>query len=352
MTYLEFKERWFSDDNSFEIRTSGSTGKPKVITFSKGEALRSAERTLRFFFGDNFATVCKGMRFHSCLSPDTIGGRMMAVRSWSVGANFSFESPSNKPLSNMSADDRIDFLAVVPSQLRYILDNEPMMPTIRYILVGGAPLSVELRLQSARSSFRVFESYGMTETLSHIALRSPDEDYFTCLRPIFLSSGVNDTLKIHLEERIIETTDVAELLSPTQFRIIGRVDNVIITGAKKLHPEVVESKIAPVIQGYFGVPEGSFCISSIADPFWGERSVLVVEAPENKSPEDSEQVIQGVYEEETIYELPKYLKDLLSECLEKWECPKDFLLIKKIPRVGNGKTDRISIREFLKSASL
>ena len=163
MTYEDFAQEWDSRD-MITCRTSGSTGAPKEILLPKQEMVNSALRTIDFFglTGDSL--------LYSCIAPDFIGGKMMLVRQRAAGCRFLWETPSNRPLDGYSGEP-ISLLSVVPSQVIYILDNIKDMPVIDAMLVGGSSIPESLRHRIEKSGLNAYESYGMTETASHIALR-------------------------------------------------------------------------------------------------------------------------------------------------------------------------------------
>lgn len=138
MSYDDFLEEWRNSSNTVICHSSGSTGKPKSIELPKLHMQESALRTMAFFgLGSN-------AHLHSCISPDYIGGKMMAVRSEVTGCSLTYEMPSNRPLRNHK-NIPIDLLSVVPSQLLYLIESIDNLPEIRNILVGGSPVNGELR---------------------------------------------------------------------------------------------------------------------------------------------------------------------------------------------------------------
>ena len=311
MTYEEFIGDWLNDNNYIKVMTSGSTGKPKKIKLSKEFMAQSALRTIRFFKINN------KFHLHSCISPDFIGGKMMAVRALVADCNLTWETPSNRPLRSFKSNQKIDLLAVVPSQMDFIVENLDSLPKINTIIIGGSPISSVLRNRIVQSGLNAYETYGMTEIASHIALRriSSEDLPFTTLDDIRVEADESSRLiiKFHNREKIV-TNDIARLLSPTQFYILGRADNIINSGGKKISPEVLEEKISDEI-------ENSFVIVGKPDEKWGERIVLVIE------------------------EQPKnYDKDIiLKKCIarmESWQVPKEIIFVKKIPRTSNGKIIR------------
>lgn len=267
MTYEEFALEWENNDN-IKCRTSGSTGIPKLISLPKCQMLKSAERTAEYFNLDSASLL------YSCISPDYIGGKMMLVRQRLLGCRLDWEKPSNTPLSGYKAD-KISLLSVVPSQMIYILDNIKDMPAIDNILIGGSAIPANLRKRIAESGLNAYESYGMTETASHVALRKIEETpgYFTTLGDISVESN-NGRLVIRIPGwQAIETNDCTEVISSYKFRILGRSDNVIISGGIKINPERVEEELSSSIST-------PFFITSVPDDKWGEMVVLVAEAEE------------------------------------------------------------------------
>lgn len=274
MDYEEFLNEWSDKNNNFIVcRTSGSTGVPKEIRLFKDFVKQNALRTIEFF------NLTKDSHLHSCVSPDFIGGKMMAVRAQLTGAKLSFENPSNRALSDYSGDD-IDLLAVVPSQMLHIIENSDFMPRINAIIIGGAPISDELRKKIVMSGLNAYETYGMTETSSHIALRKVSSTPlpFRTLGDITVENDENGCLIINVPyiegENVansrFKTNDIAEVISSKEFRILGRSDNVIITGGKKVHPEEIEE----ILEKEFRCP---IMIKGEPDVKWGERVVMVIE---------------------------------------------------------------------------
>ena len=265
MTWEEFYAEWASDCIFIRCHTSGSTGTPKAIDLPKAQVAASARRTLDFFHLD------ASSRFHSCLAPDYIGGKMMMVRALLAGGRFTWEKPCNHPL-RQTAGERIDLLCVVPAQMRDILDCLEQLPEIGAILIGGSPINSALRREIAASGLNCWETYGMTETASHVALRpvAEPEAWFTPLNGISVSlSDSRLVIDIPGWQRLV-TNDIAQIASDGRFRIVGRADNVIITGGLKVHPEETEARLQPYL-------DFDFILTSRPDPLWGQRVVMIAE---------------------------------------------------------------------------
>ena len=264
-----FCQQWENGD-PISIETSGSTGKPKVITFTKEQFIVSAGKTIAFF------DLNKETKSLLCLSPDTIGGKMMMVRALVGNYPLVLTNPSLDPFEFM--DEHIDFVALVPAQLAHVLKNPrsiSKLKKVKHILIGGADIPEELSQQLRSHEITAYQSYGMTETISHVALREIGKDtYYHALPGIHFTSE-NNCLTIHYPEiqlKSIQTTDIVELSDESTFHWKGRADFVINSGGKKIHPEELEKRLSTFISG-------RFILSSIPHPVWGEALVLLSELP-------------------------------------------------------------------------
>lgn len=311
MNYDEFIAEWLNSDDSIKVRTSGSTGIPKEILLTKDFVRKSALRTISYFGLDSRSYL------HSCISPDYIGGKMMAVRALETGCRFTWEQPSNRPLKDLGKNLEITLLSVVPSQLLHIISHKEELPKMKNILAGGAPVVPSLKKAIIDSGLNVYETYGMTETASHIALKKlSDEDRFHTLKGITVSSDDKGCLNISFDsgENFI-TKDLAEIFSDTSFRIVGRADFIINTGGKKVNPEDVERRLEPLV----GAP---FVLISIPDEKWGEKIVMLIESE------------QGKFSEDKIKKM--------KEILQPHEVPKIIKYVTYLARTDNGKINRIA----------
>lgn len=238
----------------------------------------------------------------------------MAVRAYETGAGLTWEKPSNRPLEKYDGKP-IDLLAVVPSQMIHILDNLHDMPEIRAVIIGGAPIPAHLRERIEESGLNAWETYGMTETASHIALRrvSATPGAFTTLDGIRTYTDSESRLVIEMDgwQRLV-TNDIAEI-AECGFTILGRYDNVIISGGKKIHPEQVEE----ILERELGVP---VMISSMPDEKWGERVIMTIE--------------DGGDSQADIKIISK-CKNLLPE-----ECVPKEIIHSEVARTANGKKRR------------
>lgn len=310
MSFEEFLEEWRNEETVIRVKTSGSTGSPKIISLDKEFVRAGAVRTNSFF------SIDAGSRLHSCISADFIGGKMMGVRSEVSGCRLSWETPSNQPLSTLGKDEVIDLLAVVPSQILHIISNLENMPEIRAVIIGGSAIHPGLRKKIISTGINAFETYGMTETASHIALRKVEEgeEFFSVLPGISVSLDNRECLVIKFEsgEKII-TNDLAVVADPGRFKIIGRFDNVIISGGKKVNPEDVERRISALIKG-------DYLITSRPDEKWGERVVLLIEGEKDNYDGN--------------------LMATLKKLLNPFEVPKEIEWVSQLKRTPNGKIIR------------
>lgn len=318
MTFDEVISQWRDNSDHINVHTSGSTGSPKEILLPKNFVRESALRTIDFF------DIKSESRLHSCVDPDFIGGKMMAIRADIAGADFTFEKASNRPLGNISQDITLDLVAVVPSQMIHILENINQMPQVANFLIGGAHIPEELRLRIAKSGLTAYESYGMTETASHIALRKVEEKVtpFKALPGVRISKEVDGTLIICFKNGYsLHTNDIVDLISETEFYVKGRKDDIINSGAKKINPRELEEKLA-------GILLSPFYISGFPHEKWGESVVLILEMRKNELETFRER------------EFPVVLKEM-HRVLPGWMVPKEIFYVEKLVTTPNGKIKRI-----------
>ena len=315
MTVKQFISEWNdSESDVIKAHTSGSTGDPKEILLEKDLVSKSALRTIRYF------GLSSSSRLHLCLSPDYIAGKMMIVRSLLAEAELSVEEPCNH-VSFSGCKFPLDLLAVVPSQLSHLLDDASLDKKVKNIIVGGSPLSPSLEEKCRQSGVRIVETYGMTETASHIALREVGEKYFTPLDGIVVKTDEDDsTLIIVIDgNRVFHTKDVAEVTSDRKFRILGRTDDAIITGGLKVHPALVEREISDIMAALF--PGQNFVIAGREDDKWVNRVTLIVEGQTEK--------MKGTLALKRI-----------REAVDAYKAPKEIIFIEKFPRTESGKIVR------------
>jgi O-succinylbenzoic acid--CoA ligase len=265
-----FLKNW-NANATFQIKSSGTTGLPELHVFDKKQLTHSAQASIGAF------GLHKDVRALLCLPISSVGGLMLMARSIVGNFELQLQVPSARPLQNLS--QQIDFVALVPTQLQQSIEFDlEKLKKIDQILIGGGQINGELLAACQRAQLQVWHSYGMTETLSHVALRkvSPTEEpHFSALPGIQFSSK-NDCLVIHypqLQKEPIVTKDLVELLDPTTFTWLGRADNAINTGGFKVLPEILEQQL----QNYI---EPAFFITSLPDAKWGQIVTIVIEGNE------------------------------------------------------------------------
>jgi O-succinylbenzoic acid--CoA ligase len=315
--FLKFKTEW-DDNDSIEVFTSGSTGKPKKIFIPKQKMILSATKTIRFF------NIQEGINALVCLSLDTIAGKMMLARSFVGKWKWKIVEPSVNPLK--SIDENIDFVALAPLQLERILIECPeKIQRIKTIIVGGAPVSNSLINLLRENELTVYQTFGMTETVSHIALRKigKETDVFYKTVDGVEVSEINGDLVIHYFEMFedpIRTNDVVKIISPKLFEWLGRSDFMINSGGVKLNPEKIEQKLSDVIPF-------SFFITGLNDDRLGQKLALVIENNSNFIPE----------------------KLRFQRVLDKFEIPKVYINVMEFDRTKSGKVNRLKTIQNIQS---
>lgn len=302
-----FLKSLFSESKSILVNTSGSTGKSKSIQIEKRAMLASAEATGQFF---KLANKTKALH---CLSSDYIAGKMMWVRGLHLGWHLDLVAPDATPL--LSTTMNFDFAAMVPLQVQNSLHD---LHRIKKLIIGGAPISYTLELALLNKPCLCYQTYGMTETVTHIAvkeLNNTKENYYKCLPKIKISVDGRSCLMIeapYISKYLIKTNDMVRLISDTEFEWLGRFDNVVNSGGVKLFPEQIETKLAPIISK-------PFIVGALPDEKLGQKLVLLVE---------SKQKISNL---ENI---------LLETDLLKYEIPKETYYLHSFVRTKNNKIKR------------
>lgn len=262
------------NQSEMEVYTSGSTGRPQKIRLQKEHLQASARATLEAL------NIPAGARVHLALPLDKIAGLMMLQRALIGGWELVLEDPKSTVLKDIPGS--FDFTALVPTQVATSL---PYLARVKRILIGGAPIDAKLEVDLLAKGLKAWHSYGMTETITHVALRAIDGQthFFEALPGVHFSVNENSCLQIHAPQigcPALQTKDVVDLLDEKRFIWKGRLDNVVISGGLKLYPEELEKKINLA---------RPFFLSGVPDAHWGSKLVMVVEGEEFLSPEDLQQ---------------------------------------------------------------
>lgn len=320
----EFIAAWRSG-MGIRVYTSGSTGSPKDIVLPHNQIVRSAFRTVRFF------SIDQGSHLHSAVSFEYIGGKMMIARSLLAGCKLSFQPPSLRP---EAPEEMITLMSVVPAQMASILSRKEEFRHVCNFLIGGSAISLELWREIANSGLTAYESYGMTETASHIALRKiegdrPSDVPFRLLPGIDVSLDKDGSLIIVDDDITVKTNDLAQILPDGGLIIKGRIDDMIVTGGKKVLPQNIEIILAEHIdfQGH------RFMIDSLSHPVWTNEIILVVE--------------DIAVNDDFIDYIQSAVNSIPEAVLQRWQRPKRYVKVKGLPVTSSGKIKRKSLNNLL-----
>ncbi|GLU45005.1 AMP-binding protein [Allomuricauda sp. NBRC 101325] len=304
----QFIVDWLSDKPLIEVSTSGSTGTPKKIALKKEHMVNSALATGAYFQLKPKQTALL------CLPCTGIAGKMMLVRAMVLGLHLDAVEPSSEPLKE---DKTYDFVAMVPLQVQNSIDQ---LSQIGKLIVGGAPVDTKLRGQLQDSTVQAFETYGMTETITHIAVKKINQqptDYFEALTGVHIEVDDRGCLVINapkISDVPIVTNDLVEMKGDNQFKWLGRYDSIINSGGIKLFPEKIEKELAPLIHN-------RFFVAGQPDENLGQKLVLVVEG----EPSDEYNLLQSI-------------KALPS--ISKYEVPKEVYFVKSFVETETQKINR------------
>lgn len=319
-----FFVQWFNASSFVKVKTSGSTGNPKVIQLQKTHMVNSAIATGEYFNLPENTTALL------CMSSNYIAGKMMLVRALTLGWQLDVIEATSNPLENTSK--LYDFSAMVPLQLNNSL---PYLHKVKKLLVGGGVVLKELLSKIQNIETQVFATYGMTETITHIAVKKLNnfnnvianemkQSHFKILPNIKISKDSRGCLVIDApnvsSEKII-TNDLVELISETEFKWLGRFDSIINSGGIKLIPEQIEEKLASIIKQ-------RFFVTGISDEILGEKLILIIEGFENM---DIEIQVKKI------------------KTLSKFEIPKTTYFLKHFIETDTKKVNRIETLKLLKN---
>ena len=270
----------------------------------------------------DFLGLKKGDTALLCMSLDYIAGKMMVVRALQRGLNLISIPVSGHPLSdNTVVGTNIDFAAMVPLQVFNSLqspDERIRLRNIRHLIIGGGAIDEYLEQELRDFPHAVWSTYGMTETLSHIALRRINGPEASKWYVPFdnVNVSVNDEQCLVIDaplvcKHMLVTNDIAEMATDGRhFRIIGRKDNVICSGGVKIQAEMVEKLLKP----YINKP---FFITKKKDEKYGEIVVLVVESKDKTN-----------------------LDDIFYNVLPKYWIPRKIIFVDSLPLTETGKPKR------------
>lgn len=324
-TYFEkqvssFIQDWLSESKTVKVQTSGSTGTPKIFEIEKERMRHSANNTC------DILDLKAGDTALLCLPVDYISGKMMVVRAVERKLKLIVKTPSAKPIGEFT--EEITFGAMSSLQVENSLDK---IHLIKKLIIGGAAVSESLKtkisqkLKNSKTQSQVFETYGMSETLSHIALKQiypVSEEYFKTLDEVEISLDERGCLQIFapkLNPEILITNDLVETKNGKEFRFLGRIDNVINSGGLKIYPEQLENLVKKAVSNevvFLGIPDEKF----------GQKLVVAIEGVESE-----------------------YITQRLANIRypSKNHQPKEIIFLKDFPRIPNGKVNRKELLNLL-----
>lgn len=315
-----FIQDWFDESATVKVQTSGSTGTPKVFEIEKERMRHSANKTC------DILGLEEGDTSLLCLPVDYISGKMMVVRAIERKLKLIVKTPSTNPIEDLR--EEIMFCAMSPLQVENSLDQ---IHLINKLIIGGAAVSESLKnkisqiLKYSNTQSQIFETYGMSETLSHIALKQiypVVEEHFHTLNEVEISLDERGCLQIFapkLNAELLITNDLVEIKNSKEFKFLGRIDNVINSGGLKIYPEQLENLVKREIPNevaFLGIPDEKF----------GQKLVLVIEGVESVN----------INNQLASINYPS-----------KNHQPKEIIFIEKFPRIPNGKVNRKELLNLL-----
>lgn len=276
---IQFIKDWLNNKAEFELTTSGSTGVPKPLSIPRNKMEISARATLKAL------NLSVGGNALVCLSTKFIAGKMMLARALVNKMNIIAVDPSSNPINGLDNTLKFALTAMVPLQMETILEaNHPIdgLDNFKVILLGGAPTSLALEKKLKDLTAAIYATYGMTETVSHIALKRLNgvdkSDYFSVLPGVDINLDNRGCLAIRSEitdNQQIVTNDLVQIIDHQKFEWLGRFDNVINSGGVKIQSEKLESLIAELFH-HQKIPNRFFCFG-VPDEKLGQKVALVIE---------------------------------------------------------------------------
>jgi len=321
-----FLASWFDESDFINVQTSGSTGEPKIIQLKKEFMVNSAKATGSFFdLGEKTTALL-------CLNVQFIAGKMMLVRAMVLGWELDTVYPNSNPLGRI--DKQYDFSAMTPMQVSNSIER---ISQIKKLIIGGGIISRELKDKIKLLSTSIFQTYGMTESITHIAVRPlnkpvgliNENDYYQTLPGTTIDQDERGCLIImpsNISDKVLVTNDIIEIYSDTTFKWLGREDHIINSGGIKLLPEQIEVKLENLIKE-------RFFVYGKADTVLGEKLILIVEGSEQVDLMDK------------IIDFQR--KNPTS--LHKYEIPKDLYFVMKFVETATKKIKRKEVIDIINS---
>lgn len=319
---FSFCQSWLSGENSFIQHTSGSTGTPKKIELTRTQMLESVKATGAFFKTDSKTNLL------CCLNPEYIAGKMMLVRAMVWDCPIWLIEPKSNPFLDLPEDFLPEFVAMVPLQVETSLEDFQTLVKLKKasnLIIGGAPISHKLKSQLVDNHISAWQTYGMTETVSHVALARIGREELQYQTLLGVEVGQDERGAIWIKSPMsgaakIQTNDLIELTSKTSFRWLGRADFVINSGGLKFHPELLEYQSEAILTSLF--PGCRYFFFGEKDQKLGQKLVLLIE----KSNPDAE--------------LVKLLQSKMEMEMGKYQTPKTIYFLPSFVQTESGKINR------------
>jgi O-succinylbenzoic acid--CoA ligase len=328
-----FLKDWFSDKEYIIVSTSGSTGTPKAIKLEKKQVQNSAIAT------GNFFKLKEKTSALLCLPTTYIAGKMMLVRAITLGWHLDAVAADSNPLKEHFTS--YDFAAMIPLQVENSIEQ---LYQIKKLIIGGGVVSINLWEKLQDISTEVFATYGMTETITHIAVKKLNnssllqgsvakktlqKEFYKILPNTTIYKDERNCLVIEnklISDSIIFTNDVVALISDTQFEWLGRFDNVINSGGIKLYPEKIEAELSKIIKQ-------RFFVAGIKDEKLGDKLVLLIESADTKSIKLQDELIGKMKN---------------SKLFSKFEIPKEIYFVDRFIETDSKKIQRKKTLDLIK----
>jgi len=313
---FQFIAEYLSDEPVVKIQTSGTTGSPKILEIEKMKMKISAAKTAEYF------KFKKEQDVLLVLPVDYIAAKMMIVRAFEHQLNLVYYEPKVNFLTAIKQDEKFYFCPITPMQAKVCLQDkiaEKKMKNIQHILLGGAPVDAGLFQLIKKQTNSYYHSYGMTETLTHIAIKKlngNNNQDFQLLENIRISKDERSCLVVDAPEfsnQPIITNDLVDIKNNNSFEWLGRFDNIINSGGIKIVPEQIEQQIQYLIQQ-------PFYISAIPDSVLGQKMILQIESEKRLNTND--------------------LLNQIKQILPANQSPKLIKVVHKFNRTSSGKIIR------------
>lgn len=311
---LAFLQLWFQGAETFYLNTSGSTGRPKTIGIKRSQFIASAKAT-----GSALGIIPKTSTL-CCLPVRYVAGKMQIVRALVLDLELTIIEPSSTP-----SISGFEFTSMTPMQFYQVYQKDTdSLNTYNCILIGGGELSKDIEVLASNIKAKVYHTYGMTETVSHIALRRINHEpqsHFHCLPNVEISVDEKGCLKVVGEvtnNKVLQTNDIVELISGNEFRWLGRADHVINTGGIKIHPEQLEIEYRNILST-MGI-NNRFYIVGAPDNILGQKICLVIETQDE-------------------YDLTSIKRNIQSKVV-KYQVPKEVIFTPTFSETESGKVLR------------